>query len=155
MSKLEVLENKKLVLKNVIKKELRTIEMEDMNIHLQKFLNRVELLKIQTFGPLVIKSLGANISEDGHITTDYDFLLQAHDYKQYKHEFILEDRHVCSHCAYVHFEGKPEDINYAHTKLDLYFYENDLLSDGQIYSVCIQDSNEYVVMDLFKPVVLL
>lgn len=153
MSKLEVLDNKKLVLKNVIKKELRNISMEDMDSHLKKFLTKIDLLKIQSFGPLVIKSCGINISEDGStITADYDFLLQAHDFKQYKNEFKIEEKHVCEHCAFLHFEGTPQDVNYAHSKMDLHFYENDLSNNGIIYSVCIQDSEDYTILDLFKPV---
>ncbi|MEG0661555.1 MAG: AraC family transcriptional regulator [Anaerorhabdus sp.] len=153
MSKLEVLENKKLVLKNVIKQEVRNISMEEIDTYLNKFLTKVELLKVQIFGPLVIKSIGVSVSEDGSsITTDYDLFLQAHDYKQYKNEFVIEDRHVCEHCAYLHFEGNPQDINYAHSKLDLYFYENDLSNNGTIYSVCIQDSEDYTIIDIFKPV---
>ena len=55
MAKLEVLENKKLVLKNVLKKELRGISFEDIDQQINKFANRLDILKVQTFGPLVIK----------------------------------------------------------------------------------------------------
>lgn len=155
MAKLEVLENKKLVLKNVLKKEIRNINMEEIDNEIQSFTNTLQLLKVQVFGPLVIKSCGTTIGEDGSITMDYDLFMQAHDYKQYKHEFVLEEQHVCSHCAYIHFEGDPMELNYAHTKLDLHFYENDLHSNGEIYTVCIQDGEEYSVIDLFRPVLVL
>jgi len=155
MAKLEVLENKKLVLKNVIKKEVRSIEMEAIDNEIQKFGNKLALLKVQTFGPLVIKFCGINITEDGNMTADYDLMIQAHDYKQYKNEFVIEDKHECRHCAYIRFEGRPDEINYAHSKLDLHFYENDLESSGVVYTICIQETDDYVVMDLFKPVVML
>ena len=67
MAKLEVLENKKLVLKNVLKKELRGISFEDIDQQINKFANRLDILKVQTFGPLVIKFCGTNISEEGDI----------------------------------------------------------------------------------------
>lgn len=152
MAKLEVFENKKLVLKNVLKKELRNIKMEDLDNEIENFTKKIDLLKAQVFGPLIIKSCGTNIGEDGSITTDYDLFVQAHDYKQYKNEFIVEDSHVCQHCAYVHFEGNPMELSYAHSKLDLHFYENDLESKGEVYTVCIEDSDEYSVVDLFMPV---
>ena len=60
MAKLEVLENKKLVLKNVLKKELRGISFEDIDQQINKFANRLDILKVQTFGPLVIKFCGTN-----------------------------------------------------------------------------------------------
>lgn len=152
MPRLEVLENKKLVLKNVLHKELKGISMDTIDKEIYEFGKMLDLLKVQTFGPLIIKTAGTNITEDGNITVDYDLFIQAHDYKQYKNSFLVEDRHVCEHCAYVHYEGSPEDLNYAHMKLDLFFYEHDLKNQGILYSVCIQEGEEYIVMDLFRPV---
>lgn len=152
MPKLEVLENKKLVLNNVLKKELRSINMGDLDKELMNFTKKLELLKVQTFGPLIIKNYGASILDDGSVVTDYDLIVQAHDYKQYKNEFMIEDKHECHHCIYVHFEGKPEYLAYAHSKLDLYFYENDILDSGTGYTVCLQENDEYVEVDVFRQV---
>lgn len=153
MPKLEVKEHKKLVLKNVLKKELRNINMEQVDQEILKFTQRIDLLKVQAFGPLVIHNIGTNISEDGTLTMDYDLLVQAYDYLQYKHEFVTIERFSCDHCLYLHFEGSPEEVTYANTKLDLYCYENDLSSSGELYTVCIQENEHYVVMDFFQPVV--
>lgn len=155
MAKLKVLENKKLVLKNVLKKKLRNMKIENINNEIQKFGNTLNLLKVQTFGPLVIKACGVNIGDDGALTANYDLLIQAHDYMQYKDKFVTEERHECKKCAYIHFEGSPEELNYAHTKLDLYFYENDLESNGEVYTVLVEETKDYTVVDLFKPVLQL
>ena len=53
MAKLEVLENKKLVLKNVISYELRDIELDSLDEEINNFLNKLDVLNVQTFGPLV------------------------------------------------------------------------------------------------------
>lgn len=45
------------------------------------------------------------------------------------------------------------ELHFAHSKLDLYFYENELIETGVLYSVCIQDDETYSIIDLFKPVV--
>lgn len=155
MAKLEVLENKKLVLKNVLIKELRNISLDEVDQEIQKFTNNLDILKVKAFGPLVIKSCGTNILDDGTITTDYDLIVQAHDYMQYKNQFVTKQRFECPHCAYIHFDGNPLELNYAHTKLDLFFYENELESTGEIYTVCIQENEDHVVTDLFRPVMYL
>lgn len=155
MNKLEVLENKKLVLKNVLQKELKNIKMEQVDKEIAEFMKQIKLLNAQVFGPLVICTSGSNISEDGMITMNYDLFAQAHDYLKYKHEFATHERFVCEHCIYLHYEGTPEDISFAHSKLDLYFYENELISTGKIYTVCISKSNNYMVTDLFRPVLQL
>ena len=155
MPKLEVLKNKKLVLKNVLKRELRDVEIEILNQELEKFSLLIDKLNVQTFGPLVIKNEGIQINGDGKMTADYDLLIQAHDYKQYKGSFEIIDRLEVPYCVYTRFNGLPADIQYAHTKLDLYFYENELESTGEIYSVILEESENHTVVDLFKPVKIL
>lgn len=152
MSKLEVKENKKLTLKNVLKRELKNIKMEDLDIEINKFANTLQLLHIQIFGPLIIKNCGTKFHEDGSITMDYDLMVQAHDYQQYKEQFIVENKHSVGNCIYVRFDGPIEEINYAYTKLDLYIYENDLISNGEIYIVNIEENLDYSIIDIFRPV---
>lgn len=152
MTKLVVRENKKLILKNVIVHELRDISLENVETEIDKFLSKLELLKVQTFGPLVTKNYGTQIREDGAITTNYDIMIQAHDYKQYKKIYKTYNQVTAEYCVYVRFEDHPQYSNYAHTKLELYFYENDLMSDGTTYSVIVNDTAEHLVMDLFQPV---
>lgn len=36
-----------------------------------------------------------------------------------------------------------------------FFYENELESTGEIYTVCIQENEDHVVTDLFRPVMYL
>lgn len=153
MPKLEVKENKKLVLKNVVKKEFRGAPLDSLDQEVVNFLQKIDMLKVQTFGPLIIYNMGTNIHEDGTMTMDFDIMLQANDYKQYRHEFHIQERYVCEHCIYLHYEGSPENISYAHAKLDLHIFENDLLSNGDTYTVCIRDGQDYVVMDFFRPVI--
>ena len=152
MPKLEVLENKKLVLKNVLQKELKNIQFDLLDEELNKFVLLLDKLNVQTFGPLVMKNSGVNISEDGEMTMDYDLFIQAHNYKEFKSAFEPIDRLEVPNCVYVRFEDLPEDLQYAHSKLDLHFYENELESTGEIYSVIIEESEHHTVVDIFKPV---
>lgn len=152
MPKLEVLENKKLVLKNVLRKELKNIQPESLSDEVSKLGILIEKLSVQAFGPLIVKSSGGYLGDDGVITIDYDLLVQAHNYKEFKSSFEPIERLEIPFCAYIHFEGHSEDIQFAHSKLDLHFYENDLEATGEIYSVMVEDSEHNTVVDIFKPV---
>lgn len=79
-------------------------------------------------------------------------MVQAHDYKQYQKQFKMKDRIEFPHCIYVKFKGKVEDMQYAHSKLDLYFYENNLTASGDVITVLINEYEDQVEVDLFKPV---
>lgn len=83
MAKLEVKDNKKLVLKSVICKKLHDTKVEDVDQEINKFHQHLQLLKAQIFGPLIVKSCGTTIHDDGLITTDFEFYIQAHNAQQY------------------------------------------------------------------------
>lgn len=155
MTKLHVKEHKKLILKNVVMKQHQGISIEETEDKFEKFINQTNMLNIQTFGPLVTINRGTTIHDDGTLTTDYELLVQAHDYKQYQKHFAIKDRIEFPHCVYLKFKGPAEEIHYAHSKLDLYFYENNLQSNGEVISVLINETADQIELDLFKPVVQL
>lgn len=155
MPKIEVLENKKLVLRNVLKKELKYIGVEALNENLNLFGALLNKLSVQTFGPLVIKNCGANITNEGAIVMDYDLLVQAHNYNEYSSTFEPIDQLEVPNCIYARFAGNPEDVGFAHSKLDLHFYEHDLQQTGEVYSVMVEDSEYHSIIDIFKPVMSL
>jgi hypothetical protein len=155
MNKMKIKENKKLVLKQVLIKQLKNIPLDQIDDEVNKFTNQIQLLKVQTFGPLITKTTGTNFHEDGTITMDYELMVQAHDYKQYKKTFHTSERFECSNCVYLRYEGKPENIHFATSKLDLYFFENELVSDGSIINVHVSESPDGIVIDIFKPVLAL
>jgi hypothetical protein len=152
MSKLEVKENKKLTLKNVIINELRNIEIEKLESEIQKFVNYIQILHIQAFGPLITKLVGTNIHDDGSLTFDYDLIVQAHDYHLHKDKFKVKQAYACENCLYTRFEGKAENLNYAHSKLELHIFENELISNGEVFSVFLSNEPDHMVVDLFRPV---
>lgn len=155
MSKLNVQENKKLKLKNVMVQELTGIAMEELDKEINTFINKVQTLNVQTFGPLITCNKGLKIGEDGSMTVDYEVMIQAHDYLQYKNSFKVLDEVVVEHCVYLRFEDQPEYINFAYSKMDLYFYENDIDELGPVYTIMLHESENLIKMDLFKPVKLL
>ena len=152
MPKLEVLKRKKLVLKNVIRKELKNVQIESLNEEINEFGLLLNKLSVQLFGPLVLKSNGVSISDAGIVTMDYDLFVQAHNYNAYKSAFELIERLEVPNCIFVRFEGNPADVQFAHSKLDLYFYENDLEHTAEVYSVLVEDSEHHSVVDIFRPV---
>ena len=58
MAKLEIKENKKLVLKQVICKKLLGAQLDNVDNEIEKFHQHLQLLNVQLFGPLVVKRRG-------------------------------------------------------------------------------------------------
>lgn len=152
MQKIEIRENKKLILKKVINKSLDLIPFENLDVEINKFYNNIHALKLQIFGLLIIRNKGMKIGDDGKITSDYYLYIQAYDYKQYKNQFNVLDEVVAEYCLYTRFEGKPEYLQLAFNKLEIYEYEEDMITRGDIYMISLEGSEDHIVMDIFKPV---
>lgn len=152
MPRLEVLENKKLVLKNTLCKELKNLQIEKLDEEISKFGLLLERLSVQTFGPLIMRNAGISFADDGEMTMDHTLIIQARDYKQYKNNFSVFEQVEVPNSVYVRFEGASEDLHFAHSKLDLYFYENELEPTGETYSVIIDETENNTIVDIFKPV---
>ena len=60
-------------------------------MEIDKFLNRLRLLNVQVYGPLIVGDKGIKISDEGYINSDYDLYIQTHDYKQYEKQFNVLD----------------------------------------------------------------
>lgn len=100
----------------------------------------------------VIRNKGIKISENGTITANYELYIQASNYKQYRNQFTILDEVVVEHCLYTRFEGKPEHLQLAFNKLEIFEYEEDIITRGDIYMISLEDAEEHIVMDIFKPV---
>ncbi|MFA9467321.1 AraC family transcriptional regulator [Streptococcus sp. E24BD] len=155
MAKLEVKDNKKLVLKQVICQKLHGAKVENVDKEIDKFRQHLQLLKAQVFGPLIVKSCGTIIHDDGDITTDFEFYVQAHNAQMYSNMYEIQDTISVPHCLYIRFEDSPEYLQFAYSKLEIYMYENDIQTDGTVYTVYIKSSAEKMIVDIFRPIVSL
>ena len=69
--------------------------------------------------------------------------------------YDVQDMVSVPHCLYVHFEDSPEYLQFAYSKLDLYMYENDIQTDGTVYTVYVNSSPEKMTVDIFRPIISL
>lgn len=152
MGKIEIKENKKLKIINVIERNLENIDLTNLDVEINKFLNLIKTLNVQTFGPLIMRNGGVQIFDDGSAKSNYNLYIQAHDYKQYKNQFKVLDEVVIDNCIYTRFEGKPEHLQLAFNKLEIFEYEKDIITRGDIYMISLEESENHIVMDIFKPV---
>ncbi|MFA9413798.1 MULTISPECIES: AraC family transcriptional regulator [unclassified Streptococcus] len=155
MAKLEIKEQKKLVLKQVICQKLSSVQLDAVDEAIDKFQKHLALLKVQVFGPLVVKSGGTQIHDDGQLTTDFELYVQAHDYRQYDKFYEVYEMLTVPNCLYLRFEDSPEYLQLAYSKLECHIYENDIQTDGTNYTVYVASSPERLTVDIFRPVMSL
>ena len=152
MSKITILENKKLRLINVLSKELRNIQIEEINNEIQSFINYLDISQIETKGPLITKNLGTQILNNGDISFDYDIMIQTIR-KQTDHGlYKFHNQIVVGNCLYAHFEGRADELSFAQGKINIHIWENDYVDLGEEYTVHLHSDEEWMEVDIFKPV---
>jgi len=150
MEKVKILERKKLKLVNVLTKELRNIQLEQLDDAIKKFANFIDVSQIQTRGPLITKLNGTKISDIGEMTLDYDIMVQLVRKIELK-GFVFYNTVVEPHCLYMHYEGVEEEFVYAQSKMNVHIWENDLIETGKEYNIYVENEDNKVTIDVFKP----
>ncbi|GEM02434.1 hypothetical protein SAMN05421839_13710 [Halolactibacillus halophilus] len=153
MIELSVKEEEQLVFKKVLMKKHQAISIDKTDGKFRAFVSQTEKSRIQKFGPLVTIHHELKLHDDGTLLTDYALLTQAHDYQEHQEHYITKDRLEFPKCVALKFKGPAELIHYAYSKLALYTYDHDLQTTGEVITVLINDRQEYMVADIFQPVV--
>ena len=151
MEKIKIQTHKKLRLVNVLAKELRGLPLEKLDEEIQKFTNFLDVTKIQTKGPLITKTIGTQISETGEISLDYDIYIQTVRELNFQ-GYAFYPELVAENCLFAHFEGTQEEFNFVDAKLSLYIWENDLIARGEQYMIHLEQNENWMMTDVFKPV---
>lgn len=153
MSKtINILQNKKLVLKNVIRKRCNHLPNNSIDEEVKKFQNTLLAHNPSAFGPLIICNRGSHVSESGEISVDIDILVQAREYKKMKDIFDIEESIECKNCIVAQYEDDAEHIPMVFSKLDVFIYENDLIPTGIMYTLYKDSSSHHTALDIFKQV---
>jgi len=150
---LEVKENKVLKLVNVIKRELRAVPQNEVDRATHKLEYYLKTRKLNSVGPLISATYGANIDEESELGLDIDIMVQIKEKTKVAEPYTFEELVRLTNCIYTRFKGNIEELNYGYTKLELYIWENKLIQKGPIHTVFVDmEDLSNVVVDIFIPV---
>lgn len=143
-------EDKVLKLKNALIREFK-IDDEPLDKKLHMFESYLKMHKIETFGPLIIKT-----HIEGTETPELiiSALVQVKDdnpklLSPYKFEKELK----IGPCLFSRFEGKEQFSNISQSKMQVYAYENNIILGTESYSVYKEQTEDNSVIDTFVPIV--
>lgn len=153
MPKLLVRENKKLVLNKVIKNDLFQISSLDLQKKIDDFNNDLIVNQAQLFGPNIIQYKESTITSDGRILLNLTIYQQAHNYKEFSNKYDIEEKFSSPKCIYLRYDGIFIDMDIIEKKIDVYCYENNLITKPNIFVIMIEQSEDRVIADYFKEVI--
>lgn len=153
MPKLLVRENKKLVLNKVIKNDLFQISSLDLQKKIDDFNNDLIVNQAQLFGPNIIQYKESTITSDGRILLNLTIYQQAHNYKEFSNKYDIEAKFSSPKCIYLRYDGIFSDMDITEKKIDVYCYENNLITKPNIFVIMVEQSEDRVIADYFKEVI--
>lgn len=153
MPKLLVRENKKLVLNKVIKNDLFQISSLDLQKKIDDFNNDLIVNQAQLFGPNIIQYKESTITSDGRILLNLTIYQQAHNYKEFSNKYDIEEKFLSPKCIYLRYDGIFSDMDIIEKKIDVYCYENNLITKPNIFVIMVEQSEDRVIADYFKEVI--
>lgn len=147
---LEVKENKVLKLVNVVRRELRAVPQNEVDRATYKLESYLKTRNLNSVGPLISATHGANITEESQLGLDIDIMVQIKEKIKVGEPYKFEKLIRLTDCIYTRFEGNIADLNYGYTKLELYIWENKLIQKGPIHTIFVdlEDTNN-IVVDIF------
>lgn len=149
--KLEVQENKKLKLVNVLTKELRDFPLEEIDHEVEVFDRCLKSNNIQTRGPLITKTIKTKISEVGELLVDCDILRQVREKQGSREGLFFREEITVENCLYLSFKGASEDLMYARNKMALHLWEKDLIGSDTEYMIHLSENEHFIEADIFRP----
>lgn len=153
MPKLIVKENKRVVLNNVIRKDLFQIKTSDLQKTIDDFNNDLMANKAQLFGPNILQYKESTITSDGMILLNLTIYQQAHNYMEFSNKYTIDEKFISPKCIYLRYDGIFNYRDIIEKKIDVYCYENDLISKPNIFVIILEQSEERVIADYFKEVI--
>lgn len=152
MNNLEIIEGKKLKLVHVFCKEFDDLSLEESDMEVQKFLNFLEVSRIQTRGPLIVHHVGSQLLENGNIQLQQRFMIQLIRPHDGHSGYLYYPEISVPNCLYLRFEGREEHIHLAYQKIEIHMYEKNLTPVGGLYQIQLEEQEDIIILDIFQQV---
>ncbi len=149
MNLLQYSDNKTLKLNNVL---MRTLDEDDYN----NFVTTVEQIEgyikskgSQPIGPL-IQYAESFVNEKGETDIVIKLLRQSNNFFQhveppYKMKSIIRVKN----CMYVRYTGPEAKLGFAHDKIKLTAFEEDIELKGDSYTIFVDQDDDKIIADVF------
>ncbi|MDR1913938.1 MAG: hypothetical protein LBQ68_05585 [Clostridiales bacterium] len=147
---IQVRENKTLVLNNVLLRKIGLKEKEDLSTTLERMNSYIKSKNWDTRGPLIIHDVIKDINLRDETALNMEAMFQlAQTPSSVTLPYIYVPSLRVENCLFARFAGRQSDVHYAHEKMSVYAYENDIALKTETYSVFLETRQEDVVMDIF------
>ena len=145
---IEIAAGKTLKLKNVLSKEIGSLENAEMQKTMHMFESYMKSKRLTPYGPVIIRSNTA--FENELLVQRNRMMIQVRetpentDSPYYFDELIRVER-----CIMARYRGEVASVHMAHGKISVYAFENDIRLKGETYTVFIEQSESGILADVF------
>lgn len=153
MSKLTTSQSKTLKLTNVLK-QTYSIQDKDFNgnVAVEQMKSYIRTKGFMQIGPL-IQHLRTRLTENNELKFECSLMLQSSQFiEQVDSAYEMEAVVRVPNCMYCRYMGPQEKMKFAYDKIALEAFENDILLQGDSYTVYVDSDEEgNITADVFMP----
>ncbi|OCN03835.1 hypothetical protein A4S06_04520 [Erysipelotrichaceae bacterium MTC7] len=148
MKQIKITEHESIVFTQLAIENIKQIQVYEFERYLQQFINRIQLQKVQTTGPLIHKLCGSTFTGQGDLLLDYILMVQSeHDTPGFETIASIS----LENCLRVEFCDHPRFFDLSHQKLSVYLYEHEYVSTGELYTLFYENSETCIHAVMYVP----
>lgn len=151
MPKLALSMNETLMIEEAVRTYVPQLQPHCLEEEISRFVKRLDVLKVEVDGPLIVKSYGTRIKHDT-LVVDYELIAPSKKAQQYQHSFFTTHHQNIRSCIRVAYKGDENYVHLAGQKLDIHLFENDIEDSGILFMVLHEDEPGQMHVDYYKPI---
>ncbi|MBE6050417.1 MAG: hypothetical protein E7214_07095 [Clostridium sp.] len=146
--KIIIRENKILKLTNVLIREIRENELDQISKIYYLVDSYVKSKKNLIVGPMINHSKTI-VNRKGQVEVKLELMVQLKEPLENSDEYKFEKIIRVEDCLFARFIEKEDNLQYAYQKLGVYAFENDIDVKNECYTVFVKKEDENIVADIF------
>jgi hypothetical protein len=152
MKKIEISQNKRLKLTNVVSRKVELNELVKLDRLLELMEAYIKSKGAQSIGPM-IQVVHKGTNENGEAMPRITIMRQANRYIEH-----TEEPYQCTpvvqvkKCLFSHFVGEEKNIKHVYDKMNLLGFEEEIKLTGDIYTIFINRVDNVLTADVFMEI---
>ena len=140
--------------------KLNTVLIRDVNENEFKYIGKVAYMMESyikskgnsSIGPMINYST-AKADENGQVKIMLKLMVQLKNpIHNVEDTYEIKNQIRVTNCLFARFSEKQENLQFAHSKLQLYAFENNIKLKGDNYTVFVESKDDKMIADVFMEI---
>ena len=148
---IQIVSGKTLKLNHVLSRKMNGADSEEVHRVMHMFDAYAKSHKLTLYGPAILHSCSE--LKDGVVAQQIELMGQVREIpRKILPPYSFNETIRIENCLLVRYHGNIEKLPLAYSKLEIHCFENDLILQGEIYTVILEEKENIITADIFAEV---